>query len=90
MTTEKMIYIARVADDNSDAYRATFDKAEARRIAESYKAHLTDRERKTHTVTVEGYLIKIEDGETRNAETLWRDMMIDDTAPIDANEYEEV
>lgn len=87
---KKMIYIARVADDNSDAYRATFDKAEARRIAESYKAHLTDRERRTHTVTVEGYMIEIADGETRDAQTLWDDMLIDDTAPIDADEYEEV
>ena len=75
---KKTIYIARVADDNSDAYRAFFGFDAAADCARSYAAHLTARELKTHTVTLEGYPTAIEDDDPRDAETLWHDLLNDD------------
>lgn len=74
----KRIYIARVADDNSDAYRAYFDRESAEATARSYFNHLTPRERMTRSVTVEGYLLPVADDDPRDAETLWRDLLLDD------------
>ena len=73
---QRYIWLARVADDNSDAYRAYYDKAEAEKMARSYFNHLTPKERMTHSVTVEGYIIPADD--PRDAETLWRDLLLDD------------
>lgn len=74
----KRIWIARVADDNSDAYCACFDRESAESKARSYFDHLTARERRTHSVTVEGYLVPVADDDQRDAESLWRDLLLDD------------
>lgn len=74
----KRIYIAREADDNSDTYRAYFDRESAESMAWQYFTHLTARERRTRSVTVEGYLVPVDDDDPRDAETLWRDLLLDD------------
>lgn len=86
---QRFIWIARVADDNSDTYRAYFDRESAEATARSYFNHLTPRERMTHSVTVEGYIIPADD--PRDAEAVWSDLLIDDDpATHDPDVYEEV
>lgn len=87
---KKMIYIARVADDNSDAYSVTFDQAEARRIAEMDKAHLTERELKTHTVSIEAYKVEVPDDDTRTARQVFDDWSAELVWMPDPEAYEEV
>lgn len=87
---KKIIYIARVADDNSDAYSVTFDPAEARRIAEMDKAHLTSRELKTNTVSIEAYTVDVPDDDTRTAQQVFDDWSEGLVWMPDPEAYEEV
>ena len=75
---KRIVYIARVADDNSDAYRAFFDREAAEACARDYAAHLTESEKKTHTVSLEGYPVEIAADDPRTADALWRDLLNDD------------
>lgn len=86
---KKTIWIARVADDNSDAYKAYFDKKAAEDSAYGYHWHLTDKEKETHIVTVEGYEVDVPDDDSRDAKTLFEDMLIDDVIG-DPDFYQEV
>lgn len=87
----KTIWIAREADDNSDAYKAFFDREKAETAALGYYEHLIDRERKKRTVTVEGYPVEVADDDTRTAEELCRDLLMDDElAMFDPEVYEEI
>lgn len=74
----KRIYIAREADDNSDAYRAYFDRGSAESMARQYFDHLTAHERRTRSVTVEGYLVPVAADDPRDAEAVWSDLLLDD------------
>lgn len=86
---QRFVWIARVADDNSDAYRAYYDKTEAEAMAQHYFDHLTAAERKTHTVSVEGYIIP--SGDERDAEAVWADLILeDDPATYNPDVYAEV
>lgn len=88
---KKTIWIAREFDDNSDAMRVTFDREQAEAMAQSYFDHLTAAERKTHTVSIEGYIVEVADDDTRDADTLWSDLIIeDDPATYNPDYYSEV
>ena len=87
---KKMLYIARVATQNSDDYIATFDKTEAQKQAYQYKGHLTERELKDHTVTVEGYSIDVPEDDNRTAKQVYFDLCNESCFEPEADEYEEV
>lgn len=76
MSSKKTVYIARVADGNSDSYTAAFSRETAKQLAEIYKAHLTPGELNTHTVSVEAY--EIECAEGADAENAYRDALLAD------------
>ncbi len=87
---KKIIWIARVADDNSDTYKACFDKKAAEDTAYGYYWHLTDKEKATHTVSVEGYEVEVPDDD-RSAEDIFNDMLISDNPAINEPDvYNEV
>lgn len=79
---KKTIWIARVADDNSDAYTACYDQPSARAAAGNYFDHLTPGERRTHTVSVESYSVEAPDGDDRSAEILVRDLLAEDSEDL--------
>lgn len=88
---QRFIWVARVADDNSDAYRAYYDKAEAEAMAQHYFDHLTATERKTHTVSVEGYIFKADEIGNTDAEIFWHEAVLEDhQATSDPDYYSEV
>ena len=84
---KKTVYIARVADGNSDAYTAAFSREIAKQLAEIYKAHLTPGELNTHTVSVEVYTIDCPDD--MDAETAFREALLADGVG-DPIEYQEI
>ena len=85
----KTVYIARVADNNTDDYKAFFDAKDARKYAEYFESHLTPKELKNNTISLETYILPdVAADDSRSATELVRDMLIDDTFPIDPNEYE--
>ncbi len=83
---KKIIYIARVSDGNSDAYCAFFTHNEALSIAQEYAAHLTSKEKKDHTVSLESYTVTISDDDKRNAEDLFNALLLEeDSVTGDSN-----
>lgn len=88
---KKNIWIARVADDNSDAYRAFYDMKSARKQAGNYFDHLTAGERKTHTVSVESYTVEVADDDERSADLLVQDLLVEDCEELlNPDTYEEI
>ena len=88
---KKTIWIARIADDNSDAYRAFFTESEAAAQAAGYADHLTAKERNTQTVSVESYPVEVTAGDDRTAEQLYRDLVNEDDEQImNPDVYKEV
>lgn len=88
---KKNIWIARVADDNSDAYRAYYGMESARDQAVDYFDHLTAGERRTHTVSIESYSVEVPDDDDRSAEALVRDLLLEDCEELlNPDTYEEI
>ena len=83
---KKIVFIARVTDGNSDAYKAYFTREEAVKTAEMYKAHLTSAEAKTHTVSVESYEVEAENA-TTTAEEAFNEACFNDEI-ADPDNYE--
>ena len=73
----KTIWIARSANDNTDVMQCFFSKEEALQTAHMYYNHLTDREKKFNTVSVESYNADVSDTDTRTAEQLYCHLMDD-------------
>lgn len=88
----KTIYIARSANDNTDSIRVTFRRDEARREARCLYDHLTDRERRVNTVSVEAYRVDVSEDDPRSAEQLYNDLMADGDDALfgDPAEWEEI
>lgn len=84
-TETRTLWIARVADDNSDAYKAYTTESEAKDQAEAYAAHLTAIERKTHTVSVESYTFDAPTG--MDPEAAYRWAVLEDELTGDPEEY---
>lgn len=88
----KTIYIARSANDNTDSVRVSFSRDEAQREARYLFDHLTDRERRANTVSVEAYRVDVSEDDPRSAEQLYNDLMADgdDALLGDPAEWEEI
>ena len=72
----KDIYIARSANDNTDAYKATFDFDEAAHEAKAYYDHLTAKEKLTNRVTFERWQIEVPEGDARDADAIYTDYIL--------------
>lgn len=83
----KPVFIARVATEYEDVYEASFDKETAVKAAETMAAHLTAKERKTHTVSVEKFTVPVADG--WDAKTAFRAACLADVLK-DVEEYETI
>lgn len=70
---KKEVYIARSANDNTDAYKASFDFEEMLDEALSYYNHLTAKEKKTNRVTLECWKIEVPEDDDRDADTVYTD-----------------
>lgn len=88
----KTIYIARSANDNTDSIRISYSREEAQREARYQFNHLTDRERRTNTVSVEAYRVSVPEDDPRSAEQLYNDLMAagDEALFGDPAEWEEI
>ena len=67
----KTIWIARSANDGADVMRCFFSREEALQTARMYFNHLTDREKKFNTVSVESHRVDVSDDDTRTAQELY-------------------
>ena len=67
----KTIWIARSANDNTDVMRCFFSREEALQTARMYFNHLTDREKKFNTVSVESHRVDVSEDDTRTAQQLY-------------------
>ena len=77
---DKNVYIARVATATEDAYNAYYTREAAEKQAREWYNHLTERERKNHTVSVEMYIITAEQDQTAKeayTEAIYHDMLTD-------------
>lgn len=79
----KTIWIASSQGTYDGVSSAYFTREEAVDTAEYWWAHLTDKERRTTTVSVESWLADVDEDDLRDAETLYRDM-IEDHGPLDS------
>ena len=79
---KKIIYIAETGTDDNTTATAFFTEAEAQKEAEYLYDHLTNREKKTHTVSVQAFEIDCE--ADQSAEEAYRDWCLysDYTDPI--------
>ena len=73
----KTIWIARCADNNSDHYKAFFNRQEAESAACTMYWYLTRRERLENTVSLESWPVDIPDDDPRTAEELYADLLCD-------------
>lgn len=67
----KPIWITRSANDSADAMRCFFSREEALQTAHMYFSHLTDREKKLTTVSVESHHVAVSEDDTRTAQELY-------------------
>lgn len=76
----KTLYIVRDNTKDGDSFDVcvTYDQAEAQRAARIEYNHLTERERKTSEIAIEGYTIEVDENDDRSAKDLYDDMLFDD------------
>lgn len=86
---DKMIWIARSANDNTDVYRAFFDREKAEACARSMYDHLTPAERRTNTVSLEGYTVTV-DIDATDPEKIVVDLLREYAFPADPDEYQQI
>jgi len=67
----KLIWIARSANSNTDSMAVYDDQASALDWAKDAYYHLTERERRANTVSVESYAVEVPDGDTRTARDIY-------------------
>lgn len=87
----KALYITNTAagGDSFDIC-VTFDHAEATEAARMEYQHLTEKERKGSTISVESYIIELAEDDTRDAKTLYHDLLEEDDDQLyNASTYEE-
>lgn len=87
-TMKKTVYIARESDDNTDTVKAFWSREAAAQAADMMLYHLTDRERKSTTVSIERY--DLETDATTAEEAFKAALDADDPAALNAIEYDEV
>lgn len=73
---EKDIFIARSANENTDAYKAFFDFFDAYDAAKSYYDHLTAAEKLLNRVTLEHWKIDAPADDARDANTIYTDHIL--------------
>ena len=73
----KTIWIAREANGNTDNCRVFFTRQEAEDAAHGYYAHMTERERRENTVSLESWPVDVSNDDPRTAEELWSDLLYD-------------
>ena len=88
---KKIIYVARSSDNNTDVYKAFFNRQDALDAACEYYYHLTPKERETNIVSIESYVTKVSEKDTRTAKRLYDDLLAKDSPDV-ANpvEYETI
>ena len=73
----KTIWVARSANNNTDHYKAFFNRQEAESAACTMYGYLTDRERLGNTVSLESWPVDIPYDDPRTAEELFSDLLND-------------
>jgi len=88
---KKNLYVARTADSFEDTFKVFYNKEDATEAAKDMFYHLTARERGENTVTVETYLVTVEENDERTAEQLYSDLL-DEESPevLNIPDYDEI